>query len=275
VSSSHAPSAAAAAHDGARIALITGASGGIGSALATALAHSGYGVVLVARGREGLARVAATITAAGGAALVLPGDATDAVAMQRVVAAAVAWRGRLDVVVANAGVYSRGLATDLHRDDVEAALRANFWSAFHVVGPALPALRASRGQLVFVNSFDAKKGLPMDAAYATAKAALAGYTGTLRPALRPDGVNVLSVFPGRVDTPMLANLEVPAISAKVAPQRVARAVVRALRARRAEVIVPWPIRSLWWLDVLSPRLADWLVRKLRLDGQSGQTGRSR
>lgn len=231
------------------------------------MARAGHAVALVARRADPLARVAAAITANGGQALALPGDATDGSAMAHAVESATVWHGRLDLVVANAGVYSRGLATAVDRAALEAALRDNFWSAFHTVAPALAALRRSRGQIVFVNSFDAKKGLPMDAAYVVAKAALAGYAGTLRQALRGDGVNVLSVFPGRVDTPMLERVDVPAISAKIPPQRVARAVVRALRARRAEVIVPWPCRFLWWCDVLSPRLGDWLVRILRLDGR--------
>ena len=66
---------------------------------------------------------------------------------------------------------------------------------------------------------------------------------------------------------MIQDLDVPAISRKIRPERVARAVLRGLRRRKAEVIVPWHIRPLWWAEVLSPRLADWLVRRLRLDGR--------
>lgn len=222
--------------------------------------------MLVARRAAELQQVAATIVASGGRALVLPGDATDAAAMQQVIAAAIAWRGRLDVVVANAGVYRRGPASQLDRGQLEAALRDNLWTAFHVVAPALPAVRGARGQFVFVSSFDAKKGLPLDAGYAAAKAALASYAAALRQELRAEGVNVVTVFAGRVDTPMIDHVEVPAVSAKIAPERVARAVVRALRRRSAEVIVPWHCRLLWWCDVLSPRLGDWLVRWLGLDG---------
>ena len=252
------------------VAVVSGASSGIGAALARLLAAQGHDVALLARRRSALDEVAAAVVAAGGQAHVEVVDLTDAVAVARAMASVRAWRPQLDVVVANAGVYQRGLATAVRREHLEAALRDNFWTAFHLVEATLPLLRARRrGQLVFVNSFDAKKGLPMDAAYAAAKAALASYAASLRQALRSDGVGVCTVFPGRVDTPMVDAVQVPAISAKIPPERVARAVLAALRWRRAEVIVPWHIRPLWWLDVVSPRLADWLVARLRLDGWTG------
>lgn len=249
------------------VALVTGASSGIGAALAQALAAAGYTVALLARRRERLEAVAAAIAAAGGRALVLVADATDRDAVQRAVGEVLRTTGRLDVVVANAGVYTRVEATAVTVAEVEAALRSNFWSAFHLAQAALPTLRAQRsGHLVFVNSFDAKKGLPSDAAYVAAKCALAGYAGTLRQALRADGVHVCTVFPGRVATAMTEGLTVPAISEKISPERVARAVLRALRRRSLEVVVPWHCRFLLWAEVLSPRLGDWLVRVLRLDG---------
>ena len=261
-------SARPAAADPRPVAIVSGASRGIGASIALGLARAGHAVALLARTRPDLERIAAAITAAGGDALVVPVDATDAAAVAQATATVLAWRGRLDLVVANAGVYRRGLASDLQAADLELALRDNFWSAFHLVHAALPTLRAQRrGQVMFVNSFDAKKGLPQDAAYAAAKAALASYAASLRQALRPEGLHIGSVFPGRVDTAMVQDLDVPWISAKIPAERVARAVLRALRARRAEVLVPWHIRPLWWCDVLSPRLADWLVRILRLDGR--------
>lgn len=251
-----------------KVALVTGASSGIGRALAYALADAGHVVALSARRRPQLEQVADEVRARGGDAVVAPADATDRDAVHRLVADAIARCGRLDVVVANAGAYLRRPATEVARADVEAMFVANFWSAFELVQAALPHLRAQRaGHLVLMNSFDAKKGLLQDSPYAVAKAALASYAGTLRQALRGSGVHVCSVFPGRVDTPMIDDLTVPRISEKIPPERVARAVVRALRRRRAEVIVPWHIRPLWWADVLSPRLGDWLARRLGLDGR--------
>lgn len=247
---------------------MTGASSGIGRALALAFAASGHTVVLAARRVPLLDEVATAIRAAGGRALVVPCDVTDRTATAALVATAWATFGRLDVVVANAGAYARKLACEVTREDLEAAFAANFWSAFELVTAALPHLLAQRsGHLVLIDSFDAKKGLPHDAAYVAAKSALAGYAATLRQAVADRGVHVCTVFPGRTDTPMIGDLEVPAISAKIPPERVARAVLRAIRRRQAEVVVPWHIRLLHWADVLSPRLGDWLVRRLRLDGR--------
>ncbi len=261
------PESPSAAEPTRRIALVAGASRGIGAAIALELARDGYAVALLARSRVDLEQVAAAIAAGGGAALVVVVDVTDPRAAAAAVDQVRRW-GQLEVVVANAGVYRRGLACDVTRDDLEAALRDNFWSAFHVIAAALPTLRAQRrGQVVIVNSFDAKKGLAQDSAYAAAKAALASYAASLRQALHRERINVCSVFPGRVDTAMVADLEVPWISAKIPAERVARAVRRGLRRRRAEIVVPWHVRPLWWCEVLSPRLADWLARVLRLDGR--------
>jgi short-subunit dehydrogenase len=247
------------------VAVVTGASSGIGAALAAALAERGHCVALAARRADRLAAVAAQIHGRGGAAFAVPTDATDPGAVAALCAAARA-RGAVTVVVANAGVYGRGLASELTAAAMDAALRDNFWSAFHLAQAALPLLRERRGQLVFVASFDAKKGLPMDAAYATAKCALAGYAASLRQALHGSGVQVGIAFPGRVDTPMIDQVAVPWASPKIPTERAVRAILWLLRHRRAEVVVPWWCRPLWWADVLSPRLGDWLVRVLRLDG---------
>jgi len=251
-----------------QVALVTGASRGIGRALALELARTGHDVALCARDAQRLEQVAEHVRAHGAAAFVVAADLGEAGAGRRVVDDVLQRFGRLDVVIANAGAYLRKPATDVTRDDLERMFAANFWSAFETVQAALPTLREQRaGHVVLVNSFDAKKGLMQDSAYVAAKCALAGFAATLRQALRGSSVHVCSAFPGRVDTDMIQDLEVPAISRKITPERVARAVLRGMRRRRAEVIVPWHIRPLWWADVLSPRLGDWLARRLRLDGR--------
>lgn len=251
------------------VALVTGASSGIGRALALSLASNGYDIALVARDSDRLEAVAGDVRTRGGRGVPLPCDVTDPVAVQRVMAQVVERLGRLDVVVANAGQYLRKSAETLVRADFEAALAVNFWGSVHVAEAALPRLLAQRGgHLVLVTSFDARKTMPLDGAYAAAKAAVAAWSAALRQCVRGTGVHVCTVFPGRVDTPMIADVRVPAISAKIPAERVASAVLRALRRRQPEVIVPWHCRLLLWADVLSPRLGDWLVAVLRLDGSS-------
>jgi short-subunit dehydrogenase len=122
------------------------------------------------------------------------------------------------------------------------------------------------GHIVLVSSMDGKKGVPPDAPYVVAKFALAGFGDVLRQELHGTGVDVTTVFPGRVDTPLIATLKVPWISAKIPPEAVARAIVTAIRRRQAEVIVPFRARLLLWANALSPRLGDWAVRTFRLEG---------
>jgi NADP-dependent 3-hydroxy acid dehydrogenase YdfG len=251
----HAPEPSAVTAE--RVALVTGASSGIGAAIAQALAADGYAVALVARRGDRLERLAADLRARGAAVAVEVCDVTDAAAVDRLVRRTLARWGRLDVVVANAGSYVRRPADQITRADFESSFAVNFWGAFHVVQSALPHLLArGAGHLVLMTSFDARKALPHDGAYAAAKAALASYAGALRQTVRGRGVHVCTLFPGRVDTPMCDGLEVPAISAKIPAARVAR----------AEVIVPWHCRLLLWADTLSPALGDWFVRVLGLDG---------
>ncbi len=262
----HAPEPTAVAPD--RVALVTGASSGIGAAIAAVLAADGYAVVLVARRTVELEQVASGLRARGARVATEVCDVAEADAVTRLVQDVLARWGRLDVVVANAGSYVRRSADQITRADFESAFAVNFWGAFHVVQAVLPHLLArGAGHLVLMTSFDARKALPHDGAYAAAKAALASYAGALRQTLRGRGVHVCTLFPGRVDTPMCDGLEVPAISAKIPADRVARAVLRAIRGRRAEVIVPWHCRLLLWADTLSPRLGDWFVRVLGLDGR--------
>jgi len=254
-----------------RVALITGASSGIGRALAELLAEQGYAVALAARGAERLDQFAALLRARHATVLTESVDVSDAAAVDRFVQRVHATWGRLDLVIANAGSYSRKPAVDVTRADLEQALATNLWGAVHVVRAALPRLLAQRsGDLVLMSSFDAKKPLPSDAAYAAAKAAAAAYAAALRQGLRGSGVHVCTVFPGRIDTPMIEALDVPAISAKVPALRAAKAVLRGVRNRRAEVFVPLRCHLLLWADTLSPTLGDWLVRVTGLDGRPRQ-----
>ena len=220
------------------VALVTGASSGIGRAIAMQLAAAGHAVALAARREAPLHEVAAAIRSAGGEALVVPCDASDAGAVHELVAHVHRHFGRLDVVVASAGAYLRKPALETTRADVEAMFAANFWSGFELVQAALPMLTAQRrGRLLLIASFDAVVGMPQDAAYVAAKCALRGWASVLRQALRGSGVTLTTALPGRVDTPMIDDLEVPALSAKVSAERVARAALRGMMRRRHGRIV--------------------------------------
>jgi NAD(P)-dependent dehydrogenase (short-subunit alcohol dehydrogenase family) len=194
------------------------------------------------------------------------GDPADAA---RLVEETVDRFGRIDIVVASAAQYIRGPAVSRTLADFETSFQVNFFGTLSVVYTALPhMLKAHHGMIVAVSSVDGKKGLPLDAPYVASKFALTGFMDVLRQELHGTGVNALTVLPGRVDTPMIANLTVPVVSRKISSSRVARLIVRYVRKGvGTEVIVPFLGPSfLLWTQSVSPRLADLLVRMLKLEG---------
>lgn len=250
-----------------QIAIITGASSGIGRATALALARAGAHVVLAARRAAELADVAAEVRALGRQALAVPTDVADQAQVERLVAETIGHFGRVDIAVANAGVYLRAPVAESSAEIYQRSLQVNFFGALHLALAVLPTMRTQRrGHIVLVSSMDGKIGIPPDGPYVAAKFALAGFGDVLRQELHGAGIGVSTIFPGRVDTPMIDDLTVPAISAKIAPDDVARAILGAIRHRRAEVILPLQSLPLLWVKALSPRLSDWAVRFFRLEG---------
>jgi short-subunit dehydrogenase len=121
------------------------------------------------------------------------------------------------------------------------------------------------GHIVIVSSVDGRKGMPFDGAYVSSKFALAGFGEVLRQELLGTGIRVSMVFPGRVDTPMIADVETPATTPKIPPERVARSIVRAIKKGTPEVIVPYMgARLLLLLNSLSCQMGDTLVRLLKI-----------
>ena len=258
-----------------RVALVTGASSGIGRATALLLAREGARLALVARREERLREVAREIEGIGQEALVLPADVTQREEVERAVAETVARWGRVDILVACAGAYIRAPVLTMTVADVERSMAVNFYGVLHAVQAVLPHMVAQRsGHIVLISSADGKKGIPPDGPYVAAKFAVAGLGDVLRQELRPYGIAVTTVFPGRVDTPMIAHLRVPWISAKIPPEAVARAILRALRRRTPEVIIPFQVRLFVYLSALFPSLGDWFTRQFHLEGweESPATG---
>lgn len=250
-----------------RVALITGASSGLGRAIALAFAQRGARVALIARRREALERVAMEAAAFGAEALAVPADVRDASQVEQAIAQVLERWGRLDILVANAGVYVRAPAANLTMPLLEEAMAINYFGAARILLAGLPHLRRQRaGHLVLISSLDALTPLPLDAPYVASKAALAGLGDVLRQELRQEGIAVTVVYPGRIDTPMLKGWAVPRISAKIPPERVAEAVVRAVEKKRGRVILPLAGRLFYGVRLLAPSLADWLAGRLRLAG---------
>ncbi|MCS7178261.1 MAG: SDR family NAD(P)-dependent oxidoreductase [Anaerolineae bacterium] len=257
-----------------RVALVTGASSGIGRATALLLARAGAYLALVARREDLLREVAGEMERMGQEALVLPADVTRPEEMARAAEQTIARWGRIDVLVACAGAYIRAPVLQMTIADVEQSMAVNFYGVLHAVQAVLPHMVAQKsGHIVIVSSADGKKGIPPDGPYVAAKFAVTGLGDILRQELRPYGIAVTTIFPGRVDTPMIAHLRVPWISAKIPPETVARAVLRALRRRSPEIILPFQVRLFVYLSALFPSLGDWFTRQFHLEGWE-QPGRS-
>ncbi len=249
------------------VAIVTGASSGIGRATALALAQEGASVVLAARHEAPLQAVAREIERLGRPALVIPTDVSQQEQVRHLVEHTLRQWGRIDILIANAGVYVRSPIRDLRLEDLERSLAVNFYGTVYAVMAVLPhMLERRRGHIVLVTSMDAKKGIPPDAPYVAAKFAASGFGDVLRQELHGTGVHATVVFPGRVDTPLIANLTVPWISAKIPPETVAHAILKGIRRRSPEVIVPWQARLLLYVNTVSPRVGDWAVRFFHLEG---------
>jgi dehydrogenase/reductase SDR family member 7B len=247
---------------------VTGATGGIGAEIARRLARDGARLVLSARNAQALDALATELRGQGSEVLIVTSDVTLPDDMHRLVAETQRVMGGIDLIVCNAGIYIRGAAKDLSLEDIRRCMETNYFGSVHLIRAALPALLAQRsGHIVAVSSVDGKKGLPPDAAYAASKYALTGFMDVLRQELRGTGVYASTIFPERVDTPMIGNLQLPLMSRRLPPSAVAKAVVKAIRQRRREIIISFAGPKLLIVaSAVWPALGDWLVRIFGLQG---------
>jgi short-subunit dehydrogenase len=194
---------------------ITGASSGIGEALAYAFAQQGAALVLSARQEEALQRVAQKCLDAGAAAAqVLPLDLADEAALTRLAAQFEALVGRVDVLVNNGGISQRSEVLDTAMDVYRRLMEVNYLGAVAVTKMALPGMLARRsGQIVAISSVSGKLGAPFRSGYSASKHALHGFFDCLRSEVSMAGVKVLLVCPGYIRT----NISINALNAEGQP----------------------------------------------------------
>jgi short-subunit dehydrogenase len=246
------------------VALVTGASRGIGPHIARALAREGAALALLARRAGDLEQVAAALRETGARVLALPADVTAGDARRAALARLEAELGPLDVLVNNAGVESEGPFADLDADTIARTIRLNVEAPIQLTREVLPGMLArGRGHVVQIASLAGRKGPPYDALYSGTKAAIIEWTNALRIELRGTGVGLSSVLPSYVTGEgMFARFGVkpPALVGSCTPQQVAAAVVRAIRRDKAEIIVnSLPVRPFLALYALAPGVFDWLL----------------
>jgi NADP-dependent 3-hydroxy acid dehydrogenase YdfG len=250
-----------------KIAIVTGASAGIGRSTALALARRGAHIGLAARRTALLEQAAEEIRSLGREALVVTTDVTDQNQVNRLVDCVIERWGRVDILVSNAGEMVRAYFDTLTVGHVQHSMAVNFYGGVYAILAVLPHMRErGSGHIVVVTSMDGKIGIPKEAPYVTAKFATTGFAEVLRQEVRSKGIFVSNVLPGRVDTALIPNLRVPRIQPKMPPEAVARAILHAIEKRKAEVILP-PLAILYYyVHTLSPRLCDWFIKFLHLEG---------
>jgi short-subunit dehydrogenase len=242
--------------------LITGASSGIGEALALAYARPGATLSLSGRDQGRLDAVAAACRGRGAAVEVKALDVTDAAAMGAWIAAADD-RAPLDLVVANAGISSgtSGRAEDEAR--VRALFAVNVDGVLNTVLPAIPRMgERGRGQLALISSIAAFRGFAGASAYCATKAAVKVFGEGLRLELAEHGVRVSVVCPGYVTTRMTARNAFP-MPFLMPADRAAQIIVRGLERDRPRIVFPLPMHiAVWLVSTLPPALLDPILRRL-------------
>ncbi|MCP5279513.1 MAG: SDR family NAD(P)-dependent oxidoreductase [Thiobacillus sp.] len=243
--------------------IITGASNGIGAALALAYARPGVTLGLIGRDTERLSNVADRCRGLGARVTTGLIDVTDARALHDWILAFDDAQP-VDLVIANAGIAST-LASQKDSeswDTVRQVFEVNTWGTLNTITPLMDRMRSRRhGQIGIVSSLSAYVGMPISPAYCGSKAAIKVYGEALRGWLAPRGVGVTVICPGFVKSDMSDRFPGPT-PFRVSADKAARIIQRGLGRDRARIAFPFPLNlSMWFLSILPPGLSLWLQKR--------------
>jgi short-subunit dehydrogenase len=251
-----------------RRALVTGASSGIGRALALELARHGADLVLFARRLDRLSKVAAEVQRMGRRAVCVAGDVTDATARKRSLDAARDELGGLDILVNNAGIAAHGRFAESDPGRLRPIMEVNFFAPVEFIREAIPLLREGRQPLIVnVGSILGERAVPHKTEYSASKFALHGFSEAVGPELARLGIDVLVIAPGPTESEHFDKLledkgELPWGNPRRTPaEEVAWQIVRAIERGRKKVVIGR--RSKLWLllNRLAPRLVDRIMAR--------------
>jgi short-subunit dehydrogenase len=242
-----------------QVAIITGASSGLGWEMAKALAKEGCAVGAIARRKEQLEALVAEIQAAGGKAVYAAADVAERAQALAAVRKLREQLGPVDLLIANAGVGIPTRLEPINMEEIELTFKVNTLGAIYAIEAVLPEmLQRGRGHLAAVSSLAAYKGLPGESAYCASKAAVSTYMEGLRIQLRKRGIYVTTICPGFVTTPMTAShdFHMPWL---MSAERAAGLMIRALARKKKVYNFPWQTTLLMKLTAWMP---DWLVERV-------------
>jgi len=259
--------------------LITGASSGIGAACARLFAKQGYIIVLAARRKERLDELTAEIMAGGGKALAIIVDVTRIEDIQACVNLINEKYGQLDVLINNAGFGRLKWLEELEPlVDIENQIRVNLLGAIYTAQAVAPIMiDRGKGHIINIASVSGLVGMPTYSVYAATKFGMRGFNEALRRELHPWGIHVSIIHPGGVATEFSQHTGVnrktgyktPA-SLRLSAEDVARVAFRLIKHPRRQVIIPWFMNGVFWLNALCPVLFDWLVETFFVRKERGK-----
>lgn len=251
-----------------RVAVVTGASSGIGLAVARQLAREGVAVVMGARRLDRLLAAAQEIRASGGHAEAVAADVTSEADVATLVERARQAFGRLDMMICNAGFGYYGTVEETPGETMRRMMDVNFMGTFHCARAALPLFRqAGRGHLLIVSSIVGQRGIAQMSGYSATKAAQVGFGEALRAEFAGSGIDISVVYPVSTDTEFKHAIErdfgysVAGLGPKQSAEDVARAMVACVKRPKPEVYPHRLSRALTIVNAIAPGFADRMVRK--------------
>jgi NAD(P)-dependent dehydrogenase (short-subunit alcohol dehydrogenase family) len=258
-----------------QVVVVTGASSGLGRAIARAAAARGAKVVVTGRNEEALSNAVSEIERAGSEGLSVPADCTQQDQVERVVAQAIERFGRIDTYVANAIVTVYAEAERLTPDELRRVIDVNFFGTVYGYWASLPHLRAAKGTFLHISSALAYRGIPLQAAYCSSKAGLRAFFESARVEEQKagTGVDISLVLPGAINTPQFdrdrqkIGYQPQPVPPIYQPEPYAEAVLHCMERPIRELPVSWGAQKLLWGQKLAPRAGDWVLRRNGWKGQ--------
>jgi short-subunit dehydrogenase len=252
-----------------RVAIITGASSGIGAATAQALGRAGVRLALFARRADRLEQIVEQVRLTGGQAIAIPGDARERASLETLIQRTLAEFGRIDVLFNNAGVGRLGWLERLDPADIRLQIEVNLLAMIETTQLALPhMIRQRSGHIVNMASLAGLIGTPTYSVYAATKFGVFGFNEALRREVSPWGIHVSGVYPGGVRTEWGEHIgyrrrsEIPfARRNRMSAEHVADTIVDLVKRPRPSLILPPFARALAFVNRIAPWTADFLTRR--------------
>jgi dehydrogenase/reductase SDR family protein 7B len=252
-----------------KVVVITGASGGIGEALATVFSMNEYKVVIAARDVVKLEHVRKNLEIRGGEIHSVICDVSREDDCKKLIDETVKRFGGIDVLINNAGISMRALFNELELEVIRRVMSVNFWGTVYCTKYAFPYLLKSKGSIVGISSIAGKKGLPGRTGYSASKFAMEGFLETIRTENLKKDIHVLIACPGFTATDIRMNAlsekgipqgESPRTEDKMMkPERVAYLIFKAVKSRKRDLILTANGRIAVWLNKFFPSFSDKMV----------------